>query len=76
MPTMIQVRNVPEPLHRKLKAEAALAGLTLSDFVLDLLQREAERRSNAALFADLLREPVASIAVSGADLVEAERAGR
>lgn len=36
---MIQIRNVPDELHRKLKARAALEGLTLSDY----LKREVER---------------------------------
>jgi plasmid stability protein len=31
MPKMIQLRNVPDDLHRKLKARAALAGMSLSD---------------------------------------------
>ncbi len=39
MSKMIQIRNVPETLHRKLKARAAMAGLSLSDYLL----REAER---------------------------------
>lgn len=33
MGKMIQLRNVPEDLHRKLKARAALAGITLSDYL-------------------------------------------
>ena len=36
---MIQLRNVPDALHRKLKARAALEGLSLSDF----LTREARK---------------------------------
>ena len=34
MSKMIQLRNVPEPLHRLLKARAALAGLPLSDYLI------------------------------------------
>lgn len=37
--TMIQVRNVPEDLHRKLKIRAALKGVTLSDLALNELRR-------------------------------------
>ena len=33
MPKMIQIRNVPDPLHRRLKSRAALEGLSLSDFL-------------------------------------------
>ncbi len=34
MSSMIQIRNVPEQLHRDLKARAALTGMTLSDYLL------------------------------------------
>jgi plasmid stability protein len=31
---MVQIRNVPEALHRQLKSRAALAGMSLSDYLL------------------------------------------
>ena len=40
--SMIQIRNVPETLHRKLKSRAALAGMSLSDYLLAELVRMAE----------------------------------
>ena len=43
MPKMIQVRNVPDELHRKLKARAALEGISLSDYLLAEIRRAAER---------------------------------
>jgi hypothetical protein len=39
---MIQVRNVPDDLHRKLKVRAAEQGLSLSDYLLRMAEREAE----------------------------------
>ena len=30
--TMLQIRNVPDDLHRRLKARAAMAGMSLSDY--------------------------------------------
>jgi plasmid stability protein len=42
MPKMIQVRNVPDSLHRKLKARAASEGLSLSDFVLREMESVAQ----------------------------------
>jgi plasmid stability protein len=39
----IQVRNVPEDLHRQLKARAAGQGRSLSDYVLDELRVAANR---------------------------------
>jgi antitoxin FitA len=43
MPKMIQVRNVPDSLHRRLKSKAALEGLSLSDFLLREMEDVAER---------------------------------
>lgn len=42
MSTMIQIRNVPDDLHRRAKARAALEGVTLSDLALRALRREVE----------------------------------
>jgi plasmid stability protein len=39
----IQIRNVPEALHRKLKARAAEAGMSLSDYLLREVRKSAER---------------------------------
>jgi plasmid stability protein len=39
---MIQVRNVPDDLHRRLKVRAAEQGLSLSDYLLRMAEREAE----------------------------------
>jgi plasmid stability protein len=43
MSSMIQIRNVPDELHRELKARAALAGQTLSDYLLAELRALAVR---------------------------------
>ena len=40
---MIQIRNVPEDLHRMLKVRAAQEGLTLSDYLLRMAERTAGR---------------------------------
>src|SRR5579863_10292526 len=42
MSGMIQIRNVPDSLHRKLKARAATEGVSLSDYILAELRRMAE----------------------------------
>lgn len=41
MSRMIQIRHVPEDIHRRLKAQASLEGMTLSDYLL----REVTRLS-------------------------------
>ena len=42
MSKMIQIRNVPDALHRKLKARAAMAGMSLSDYLLSEIRQGAE----------------------------------
>lgn len=73
MSRMIQLRNVPDDLHRRLKARAALEGLSLSDFLIAEARRVAERPALSEL-RDRLRSraPVAS-RVSAARAVRAER---
>lgn len=42
MSKMIQLRNVPDELHKILKARAALAGTSLSDYLIAQMQRHVE----------------------------------
>lgn len=43
MSTMVQIRNMPDELHRELKARAALAGMSLSEYLLRELRHIVER---------------------------------
>jgi plasmid stability protein len=43
MPMMIQVRNVPDAVHRTLKMRAAATGTSLSDYIKRELTRSAEQ---------------------------------
>ena len=52
----LQVKNVPEPLHRKIRAYAKRRGRTVRDFVLDAVLRAIEREEFRARLAK--REPV------------------
>ncbi len=52
---MIQIRNVPDELHRKLKTRAAEQGLTLSDYLLRMAEREAGRLTTREL-AERIRQ--------------------
>ena len=59
MSKMIQLRNVPEALHRGLKARAAMAGMSLSDYLLAEIKEIAERPTLAELRERLhKRKPV------------------
>lgn len=76
MSVMIQIRNVPNELHRRLKARAALAGMTLSDYLLHEVRRVAERPSLEELRARLDQRSVAAPSVPPAQAVRAERDSR
>lgn len=43
MGTLVQIRDVPESVHRTLKARAAASGTSLSEYLRDLLSRAAAR---------------------------------
>jgi antitoxin FitA len=59
MSKMIQLRNVPDALHRSLKARAAMAGMSLSDYLLSEI-REIAAKPTLAEFRERLgrRQPV------------------
>jgi hypothetical protein len=73
---MIQVRNVPDNLHRTLKAQAALAGMSLSDYLLAEIRRVAERPTIAELRERLRRRSAVTGDVSAAEAVRRERDAR
>ncbi len=62
MSKMVQIRNMPEKLHRLMKARAAMAGLTLSDYLLREIERVAQYPSVEELRRRLAtRRPVESV---------------
>ena len=73
MSTMIQIRNVPEALHRRLKSRAALAGMSLSDFLLNEIRDVAERPTADELRARLKRLTRVTPSVSPVEAVRIER---
>jgi hypothetical protein len=76
MPKMIQLRHVPDDLHRKLKARAALEGLSLSDYLLREVRRVADRPTVAELRHRLAQRPPVTTRMSTARAVRAERDAR
>jgi len=73
MTKMVQIRNVPEQLHRTLKSRAALAGMSLSDFLLRELRKVAERPSAEELLRRLASRGAVKPDVPTAVAVRAER---
>jgi plasmid stability protein len=73
MSVMIQIRNVPERVHRTLKARSALAGKSLSDLIRDELVTMAALPSEAELRDRLARAEPFAMRKSSAGLVRRER---
>ena len=73
MSAMIQIRHVPDALHRRLKSRAALAGMSLSDYLLSEIRQVAERPTLDELRARLELRPGMTLSVDPAEAVRAER---
>jgi plasmid stability protein len=73
MTAMIQIRNVPDALHPRLKSRAVLAGMSLSDYLLAEIRRVAERPTLDELRARLERRSGITPAIAPAEAVRAER---
>jgi plasmid stability protein len=76
MSKMIQLRNVPEALHRMLKSRAALAGMSLSDYLLTEIKEIAERPTLAELRDRLQTHKAVKLPLDTARLVREEREAR
>jgi plasmid stability protein len=76
MARMIQVRNVPDVLHRSLKARAATAGMSLSDYLLVELREIAERPTLAEFRERMHTRRPLPVALDTAALIREERARR
>ena len=73
---MIQIRNVPDALHRKLKSRAALAGMSLSDYLLQQIREVAARPTIEEMRVRLERRSPVSVTVDPVRAVRAERDSR
>ncbi len=70
---MIQIRNVPDSLHATMKARAASAGMSLSDYLLREIRELAERPTLEEIRRRLEALPKIEPEVSSADIIRAER---
>jgi plasmid stability protein len=66
---MIQIRNVPDELHRKLKARAAEQGLSLSDYLLRMAEREAGRPTIGELTERIHRHGPVDLKLTPAQII-------
>lgn len=76
MSTMIQVRNVPDRLHRELVERARRRGQPLTRYIQDILEREVARLPADEVFDRIEAAPPVTLGRPAADLVREERAAR
>ena len=76
MSKIIQVRNVPDRLHRELIKRARAGGETLTEYVERILEREVARPQSQELFDRIARRPRVNLGEPEAELIKAERAFR
>jgi plasmid stability protein len=74
--TMVQIRNVPPEFHRRLKARAALEGMSMSDYILREVGKALERPTRAEVLERLRTRPVRRLKRNAADVIRAERDAR
>ena len=76
MSKMIQLRNVPDVLHRRLKARAAIEGMSLSEYLIAEVRRAAERPSVGELRQRLAQRSSVKPSISPAQALREERDAR
>ena len=73
---MLQIRSLPEDVHRRLKARAAIEGLSMSEFVLREVRKALDRPTRQEMLDRLRAQPVRRLRRRAADMVRAERDAR
>ena len=74
--TMVQIRNVPTELHRRLKARAATEGMSMSDYVLRELRKALDRPTRQETLERLRAQPMRRLRRNAAEVIRAERESR
>jgi antitoxin FitA len=73
MSVMIQIRNVPDDLHRLFKSRAALAGMSLSDYLLNEMRQAAERPTMEEFRQRLAQRAPVKSSLSAVDMLREAR---
>lgn len=76
MSKMIQVRSVPDRLHRELRRRAEARGQTLTDYIQEVLEREVARPPAEEVFERISSRRAIALRMPAAELIEEERADR
>jgi plasmid stability protein len=70
---MVQIRNVPAGLHRRLRARAAIEGMSMSDYILREIGKALERPTRDEVLQRLRARPVRHLRTSPAEVIRARR---
>jgi plasmid stability protein len=70
---MVQIRNVPSELHKRLKARAAVEGVSMSDYILREIRKSLECPTRQEILERLQSQPVRRLKRAPADLIRSER---
>lgn len=73
MSKMIQIRDVPDDLHRRLKVRADQMGMSLSDYLKRELARMAEKPTLDEMLDHLAKRPPIELSESIEDIIRAQR---
>ena len=74
--TLVQIRNVPADLHRRLKARAAHEGMSMSDYILREIRKSLDRPTREEILERLRAKPVRRLDRRPAEVIRAERDAR
>ncbi len=74
--TMVQIRNVPVEIHRRLKARAAIEGMSMSDYILREVRKSLDRPTRQEILQRLAAKPVRRLRRSAAEAIRDERDSR
>lgn len=71
--TMVQIRNVPKEFHRRLKARAAMEGMSMSDYVMRELRKSLEVPTRQEILERLRAQPVRRLQPTPTEVLREER---
>jgi antitoxin FitA len=74
--TMVQIRHVPVEFHRRLKARAALEGMSMSDYILRAVGHALDRPMRQEVLARVRARSTPRLQRSAAEVIRAERDAR
>ncbi len=76
MAGMIQIRNVPDALHRQIKARAALEGVSMSLYILRQVEKALARPTRRELLEAVRKQTIVRLDPPPAEVVQSERSAR